>query len=151
MTARTPSPSLTFLDHTADVGFEVTAPDPASLFVKAATGLRALLEGGEEGAETVPEAAPPADPSLRRSIDLAAEDRATLLRAWLRELLHAHEADGLAFRSARFEVLDREHLEAEVAFQPAPRPIREIKGVTLHGLEVEERGNTWWGRVIFDV
>jgi SHS2 domain-containing protein len=29
--------------------------------------------------------------------------------------------------------------------------VREIKGVTLHGLTAEPRGNGWYARVIFDV
>ena len=35
-------------------------------------------------------------------------------------------------------------------FDHGPR-VREIKGVTLHGLVVERRTEDWVGRVIFDV
>ena len=43
-------------------------------------------------------------------------------------------------------------LEATVGGGPAEgQPIREIKGVTLHGLAAEPREDGWYGRVIFDV
>jgi SHS2 domain-containing protein len=83
---------------------------------------------------------------------LEADDLPTLLRAWLREVLWWHEVEGLALRRVRFRVLEPVRLEAEVTLAPPPGPpVREIKGVTLHGLEVAEEAGEWRAQVIFDV
>jgi SHS2 domain-containing protein len=52
----------------------------------------------------------------------------------------------------RFEDLGPTRLTAVLDLAPDTRPpIREIKGVTLHGLVAERRSGGWIGRVIFDV
>ena len=87
-----------------------------------------------------------------RRLSLSAEDAPELMRDWLRELLFWHETEGLAFAGARFETLAETQLEAEVTLRPArDEPVREIKGVTLHGLAAERRAGTWVARVILDV
>lgn len=129
------------LEHTADVGLEVDAPDRASLFERAALGMVWLLDER-----------PPPEPTQRRSVALRAPDLPALLRAWLREILLWHEMEGFAPASASFAVLEDGRLEAEVRGGPAsPSPVREIKGVTLHALAAEARNERWWARVIFDV
>lgn len=140
---------VTFLDHTADVGLEATAASPQLLFHRAALGALALVEGpgGRDAAGDSGDEGPP------RSVALEADDLPALLRAWLRELLWWHEVDGVAYREARFSRLEPTRLEARVVVAPArPDPVREIKGVTLHGLEVVEgEDGEWQARVIFDV
>ena len=98
----------------------------------------------------------------RRNLNLTEEDLPALFRAWLRALLFWEETEGFVFTGGR------------LAFHPAPLcsapdgqafglqarvegrvdsgpRVREIKGVTLHELVVERRGDGWYGRVIFDV
>jgi SHS2 domain-containing protein len=110
-------------------------------------------EAGREGAERVlsQEGASVA-PVETRALSATADDLPALLREWLRELLFWYEVEGLAFEGARFEELYETGLRAEVTVVADPEePIREIKGVTLHGLLAEPRGDRWVGRVIFDV
>jgi len=99
---------------------------------------------------------------VNRLVELVESDLPALFRSWLRTLLFWEEVDG-------FVVVD-----AVVALAPAPLcssptgqafglraqvfgrddrgpRLREIKGVTLHGLEVEQEGEVWKGTVIFDV
>ena len=131
------------LEHTADVGLEVDAPDPEALFVRAARGMMVLLHDAVPGADD--------DPEVRR-LAVDAPDLAALLREWLRELLYWHEVEGFAATDADFRRLEPTGLEASVRGAAAPEtPIREIKGVTLHGLVAEEREEGWYGRIIFDV
>lgn len=128
------------MEHTADLGLAVEAPDPPELFLRAARGMIWLLD------EALPE------PEEEIRLSLAADDLPGLLRAWLRELLFRHEAEGFAVADARFERLDDTGLEARVRGGPAPRaPVREIKGVTWHALSAERSGGGWRARVIFDV
>ncbi|MGD8279121.1 MAG: archease, partial [Gemmatimonadota bacterium] len=127
---------VTPLDHTADVGLVVRALSRVLLFERAAAGMRALIEGAGAGAD-----AP--EPRGSRAIELEADDVASLLVAWLRELLFLHQVEGLALEGVRFTRLDDTGLEATLSLAAAAtRPAREIKGVTYHGLAVtaDERG-----------
>ena len=133
------------LAHTADVGFRVRAETPERLFELAAVGLvRALgLEAGEEEA------------AEEERVDLSRPDRERLLVAWLRELLGRAMAEGTVPRAEAESVnLDGDdvRVRARVRWSPAASgPAREIKGVTYHGLEVEQSGEGWHATVVLDV
>ncbi len=147
-----PVPGVRGLDHTADVGLEVEASTLPEIFLRAASGaLWLVLERAvEEG------------PGEIRTLELAQEDLPSLLRDWLRALLYWQEADGFVLQAARLAFLPvpscraeggqcfglRARVEGRVHLGPVAR---EIKGVTLHGLSLERRGEGWYGRVIFDV
>lgn len=136
-----PVEGVTALDHTADVGLEIEAPDQAELMVRAARGMDWLLR----------EAAPP-DEGEEEPLSVEASDPAALLRACLAELLYRCETGGLALVDLEVDDVEPTRLEARAILAPTPAdPVREIKGVTLHGLEAEERDGRWRGRVIFDV
>ena len=140
-----PAPAgVRFLEHTADVALEADAASAAELFERAARGMVQLLV----------ERLPAADDT--RTLTLEGAELPILLRAWLRALLHWHE-DGFTAVEPAVESLARDSqgrwlLAARVTGgPPAAHPLREIKGVTLHGLVAEERSGGWYGRVIFDV
>ena len=161
-------PGVRELEHTADVGLEVTAPTLPEMFRRAALGAMWLVLGRE--AERPGGVAPnphrdvpggfraPAEGTESREhtrpVELVESDLPALLRSWLRALLFWEETDG-------FVVVD-----SVVALAPAPlcssptgqafglraqvlgrydhgSRLREIKGVTLHGLEVEREGDVW--------
>ena len=145
--SRTPIPGVHALDHTADVGLEITAPDLVELLRRAALGLTWLLLERE-----------PSGPTEERKLHVRADAPAALLREVLRELLWWHEAEGLAcaeLGGGRVEEGDGERewrVSATMVVTREQRPpVREIKGVTLHGLMAERRADAWHGRVIFDV
>lgn len=138
-------PGVTLLDHTADVGMEVTAATLPALFTRAALGALWIAEGNRGRGRG-------SAPSTPRHVTLSSDDLPALLRAWLRELLHWRESEGVSFVGASFRTLTDVVLDAEVTTVPAAgEPVREIKGVTLHRLAAEPRGEGWYGRVIFDV
>jgi SHS2 domain-containing protein len=151
------------LDHTADVGLEVHAPSLETLFDRAARGLGALIRGDDVArAESATAAAaraggrsaqdsPPGERMAER-VAVEAPDAGALLVAWLRELLWLFESKRLAYEGARFETLTETSLVAAVRATAETRtPVREIKGVTYHGLDVGSSGDGWHARVIFDV
>ena len=150
-----PAPGVTFLDHTADVGFDVRAPSPPALFHAAALALLALLRGDEDAEAPASAASVAAPGTLRtRTLRLAAPDPARLLADWLRELLFLHEIDRLDYEEAEFEDLDLappSHVHAVVALREGGRAVREIKGVTYHEIDLHPVDDGWSGRVIFDV
>lgn len=143
------------LEHTADIGLELEAPDLPELFRRGALGAMWLV------LERDPTASPPG-PGEIRSLELVEEDLADLLRSWLRTLLFWEETEGFVTRSVALGLAPHPlcstqdgqafSLWAKVSgtVDSGPR-VREIKGVTLHGLSVERKGDSWWGRVIFDV
>lgn len=158
------------LDHTADVGIEAVAPTLEALFHRAALGMMALIYGDDDradrgaGGHEPPEGGvggrgAPADHDAAarsagaRDIVLTAAEPAELLALWLRELLYLDQVDGFDYGGASFDALDGRTLRARI--RPAGRraePIRELKGVTYHGLEAERRPDgRWRARVIFDV
>ena len=147
-----PVPGVRGLEHTADVGLEVEAPDLPELFRRAALGATWLVLEGEVGggAREV------------RKLEITEEDLPSLLRSWLRSLLFWQETDGFAVTEAALFFAPAPlcsspdgqafGLRARVEGRIHPGPwVREVKGVTLHGLAVERREGEWYGRVIFDV
>lgn len=164
MTPRPPS-GVRALDHTADVGISVRGASLEELFVRAALGAVWMAAGTVPddliaGAAGQPrEADGRLDPELVQ-VSMEAEDREGLLRSWLRELLFRLEVDGRATVAVeRIGFLKGEYgeisLSAHIRTLPAPEsPIREIKGVTWHGLVVQPPSpadSSWRAQVIFDV
>jgi len=159
------------LEHTADVGLVVEAPDLSELFRRGALGAMWLVldrpPGVPGGASPTGEPRTPSsgtfpDGQETRTVELVEEDLPALFRSWLRLLLFWEETEGFVT------------WEADLSFTPVPLcsaadglafglvaqvrgildsgpRVREIKGVTLHGLEVRRVEAGWQGRVIFDV
>lgn len=95
--------------------------------------------------------APPPTPA-EHVVEIEADDAADLLVLWLRELLYRQQVDDFIPTDATFEELDEHHLRAVVRGGPAPAAaVRELKGVTYHGLRAERTSDGWRARVIFDV
>jgi SHS2 domain-containing protein len=135
---------LQALDHTADAGMVVTAPELKTLFERAAWGMFTVITD-------------PAKVRLETAVELAvdAPDRAALLVRWLSELNYRHITRHELF--ARFNILElsETRLVAEVQGEPID-PARhvihtEIKAVTFHGLKIEQQGTDWRAQVIFDL
>jgi len=166
-----PIPGVRGLDHTADVALEITAPTLPELFLRGAKGAMWLVlerwpEATDESSAHSPIGAAgrgtPKEPLRLRSLELTEDEPPVLFRAWLRTLLLWEEIDGFVFREAALMLFPTPacgapegvaiHLEARVegVVDRGPR-VREIKGVTLHDLRVEKKGESWYGRVIFDV
>ena len=135
---------LTFVDHTADAGIAVEAPDLARLFERAAYGMFSVITDL---------AAARATETSRISID--APDRVALLARWLSELNYRHVIEHRIFLEFEVLALSEHHLEAEVSgeiFDPARHTIfTEIKAVTFHDLQLERDEHGWKAQIIFDL
>jgi protein archease len=135
---------LKFVDHTADAGIAVEAPDLARLFERAAWGMFFIITEIE---------AAHARETMRITID--APDRVALLVRWLSELNYRHVTEHRIFSKFKIVGLDERHLEADVSgeiFDPARTTIfTEIKAVTFHDLKLEHDGRRWKAQVIFDL
>jgi SHS2 domain-containing protein len=135
---------LNFVDHTADAGILLQAPDLKELFARAAWGMFSLI--------TDVNAIRLADVDRIR---VEASDRPALMVKWLSEVNYRHVTDYRLF--GKFDILEinEERLLAEVRgerFDPARHKIfTEIKAVTFHGLRLERANDAWKAQIIFDL
>ncbi len=136
------------LEHTADVGFEVSSPAAPGLFEGAARALLSVMfEGGL-----------PRTGRRRERLELEAPDLETLLVRWLEELIFRVQTRGAVPVRTRVRLDPAPggwRLEAGLEEVPlaevADRFATEVKAATYHGLVVEEADGRWRARVILDV
>lgn len=136
---------LTTLEHTADEGIVVSAPDRPTLYARAAEGMFRLLLDVDAVAvsSTLP-------------VVVSADDREMLMANWLSELNFLHQSQGLAFSRFEIESVDDTRLSARVGGEPLDpgrhRLRTEIKAVTLHRLHVAPAAaGGWEATVLFDL
>ncbi|MCS7316151.1 MAG: archease [Bryobacterales bacterium] len=131
------------IEHTADIGFRVTAPGPGELFARAAEALVAL------GFETEPI-------EEREVCELAATgwDWESLLVNWLSEVLYVLDARRLLLKRVEVTQISPEAVSGRGYGEPwnaeRHRAKLIIKGVTYHQLVVEQRPEGWYAQVILD-
>ncbi len=141
---RTAPPWLAPLDHPADEGVTVRAPDLHTLFARAAWAMFWCVT--DPGAVR---------PEQERDVWVEAADREALLVRWLAELNRVHQTEELLF--SRFDVreLTDQRLRAKVAGEPIDTErhalYMEIKGVTFHGLTLAKNEQGWTASILFDV
>jgi SHS2 domain-containing protein len=127
------------LEHTADVGFRAWGGTPAELFENAAAALVSFAE-------------PAGRRDLERTVELTAEDRESLLVAWLSEVLYLLDAGVMTPGWFQVEEAGAERLRARIGGAAGPGQWRLIvKAVTYHQLEVVERNGRWEASVYLDV
>jgi SHS2 domain-containing protein len=135
---------MTFFEvpHTADVRIHATAPTPGALFREAAAALMQVMYGPDRKGGT------------QRKIALDAEDRESLLRDFLSEVLFVSEVDGLVFADAEVRISDN-HLEATLDGEPFNRDRHalgtEVKGISFSGLAIVHDANGYMLDIVFDV
>lgn len=132
------------IDHTADLGYRVTAPAETLLFERAATGLMLLLTNVSA-----------VEPVEKRTVSVTASDRTALMRTWLAELNFLHIHERVLFSTFEVTSLTETALRATVggeAFDPERHDLHtEIKAVTYHGLDVRQHDGRWEAQVIVDM
>ncbi len=137
-----------YLEHTSDIGIEVTASTIENLFQHAAEGLLSIF----------------IDPKQIRSIEtraisLHAGDDESLLFRWLNEWLFLFDCDG--FIPKKFRSLQYSRDESGVSinafvlgdhFDERIHAVRTyVKAATYHKLSIEKTESGYIARVFFDV
>jgi len=132
------------LSHTGDLGMLVYGRDLPELFAHAAWAMFDLMSD----ATTI-------RPQHTVTISVSAADLEDLLVRWLGELLYLYDTQRFLCCTFTFTLLEPTHLIATVAgetLDPSRHPIdTEIKAVTYHQIAVEQVGEHWQARVIFDL
>ena len=132
------------IEHTADLGIEVTAPDLSALFASAAEALYALI-------------ADSATIANREAITVSAtgDDTEGLLHAWLCELLALFNVQGFIGKRCEIARFTDGRVEGQVSGEQLDLKRHafhtEIKGVTYHDFKVWQEDGMCHARVIFDV
>jgi SHS2 domain-containing protein len=131
------------LEHTADMGIEATGSTLEDLFCAAALGLREIVFG-EQAVEGGQEEFP---------VEVLGGDAEELLVNWLNELLFLMHDRSVFPRDFQLKLTDDQHLRGRVLgfSRPGIEPVREVKAVTFHQLNVEQRSGQWQGRVYVDL
>ena len=135
------------IDHAADLGLDLTGPDPGAILEAAQRGLVDVLFGEAPGV--------PAE--AERAVELVAESYPELLKSWLERLYRMLEEDAFVPVETVVERSDPSEFRAVVrGARVAAETLAaasELKAVTWHQLAFApdpERGG-WRARVIFDV
>lgn len=139
-----------YLEHLSDTGIRFYGKNPAELFENAALGMFSVISDLDR-----------IKPLEKRVISLVSPGSSMedLLVLWLEKLLYCHEVDKMLFLKFKISFL-KEHskrykLSAAIFGEKIDHLRHEIKiGIkapTYHQLKIENRNNSWRGRVIFDI
>lgn len=132
------------IEHTADLGIEITAADLPALFASAGEALYAQI-------------ADPAAIKNQDTINISAtgEGPEELLHAWLCELLALFNIQGFVGRQCEIADIGDGRVQGKVSGEKLDLKRHafhtEIKGVTYHDFRVWREAGAWHARVIFDV
>lgn len=132
------------IDHTADIGIAVQADNVQTLFTEAARALSELIFGQRAFAatETV-------------TIAVKGSDWPDLMINWLRELLFLWNGENRIMGPVAIRKIEPFTLKATVAVDNTPCDphdiFNEIKAVTYHAIEAEQKDGGWQARIIFDI
>jgi SHS2 domain-containing protein len=127
------------VEHTADWGLEVWAPDLPGLMEEAARGMFELM--GVEVSE---------ESRCHRQLEIGADDREQLLVSFLEELLYVADAENLAFDGFMLKLVDT-NLLARLEGGSIVSRNKEIKAVTYHRLAIKKTRRGLKTSIVFDV
>ncbi len=136
------------IDHTGDIGIQVTAASLAQLFERAAVGTFHVLTDLSA-----------VEAKDEMQITVEGRDREALMVRWLSELNYHHTVDDQLFCDFAVESIadpgDGLTLTGTARGEPID-PARhtvytEIKAITFHGMAIRESDDGWAVQVIFDM
>jgi SHS2 domain-containing protein len=140
--------SVQYFEHTADVGMRARAASLSELFAAMASGLFGYIVANAQAIE----------PRKEEAVELESCDPATLLVAWLNELIFRSETEHRLYARFDVEVLVSSvgaSLRGTIAGEPLDferhEVDHEVKAATHHGLNVGRSGHDWVAEVILDI
>ncbi len=132
-----------YLNHTADLGIEITAESLKELFITTAKAIFEIQISGRISAKQ------------NLSFELSASSIEELLIEWCRELLYNFSVKGFIPKiyniSIRKNLTLIAHLKGNKFDKKRHKIKLEIKNATYHNLSVRKIGNKYHATIIFDV
>jgi SHS2 domain-containing protein len=127
-----------WIEHTAELELRLESPTREGIFAQALAALAELLDDQ------------PAQPDVRRDVQLEASDGPALLAAWIDELVFLAETEGIVPRALAELELEPTTLRATVVGARGT-PANLVKAATYHRLALEPAGAGWRATVVLDV
>ncbi len=139
-------PKWKLLDHPADIRIEVYGKTLEELFLNAAEGLSQLSTGSIKVSGS----------QIEKTLALESDSFDDLLVDWLREILFLFNSERFILRKASLKISEGISLESKLFGSILDPSLEledglEIKGVTYHGLLLEEDSDGFVAQVIFDI
>ena len=138
------SATVTFLDHTADLGIMVTGLDLRDLFEKAAHSMMQIMIEGR-----------PAGKPSSFQLSVSGEDYADLMVRWLGEILYLFQGEGKIVTCIEIRSITQSQINSILQTVPfnlkQHEILAEIKAVTYHRIEVVCENGRWKATIIFDL
>jgi SHS2 domain-containing protein len=132
------------IDHTADLGIEVSGGSEKELYRNAAIAVHDMIADLRS-----------VRPREVRKIAVEGRDREDLLINFLREILYLYNGEHWLLKKITIGKMGVGRIEATLrgeTFERSRHGLKhEIKAVTYHQAEVRETPRGWKARVIFDV
>ncbi len=131
-------------EHTADIGLHAYGSTLSELFIHAAQGMESLMVSPDQ-----------IRIQISRDVDVEGHDSLSLLIAWLNELIFLFDTEYLLFCQFEIESLSETHLKGRALGEPYDAERHElssaIKAVTWHEAAIEQTGDEYKARIIFDI
>ncbi len=131
-------------EHTADIGLHAYGSTLSELFIHAAQGMESLMVSLEQ-----------VRIQISREVEVEGHDSLSLLIAWLNELIFLFDTEYLLFCQFEVESLSETHLKGRAWGEPYNAERHElssaIKAVTWHEAAIEQTGDGYKARIIFDI
>jgi SHS2 domain-containing protein len=138
-----PAPDFREIDWSGDVAVEAWGATRAAMLENATRGLFALMTWDA------------VEPAVQRRVEAAAPDAGALLVEWLCEVIRLAATHGEVYGGVRVEQADAESARGVLhgaAVDADRHQLRcDVKAATYHGLLVEETGDGFHCRVVFDL
>jgi SHS2 domain-containing protein len=133
-----------FIDHTADIAFEIYGDSLSELMKNAAYAFYdAFVDTSRIGE------------SEMRKIEVEGNDVEILLYRWLNELLYLFDTEFFAAKTVSTVVRENETLTASGTLRGdkfTPELVKvEPKAITMHRFKVEKQENGWRAFVVVDI
>lgn len=130
-----------FIDHTADIAFEIYAKDLKELLKDAALAFYEAFVFIEK-----------IDEKILREIEIEEESEDYLLYNWLSEILYLFDTEHFGGKRVEVDVKDRKARGRIYGEILDPQKIKlEPKAITLHNFRVEKRDEGYYAYVVVDI
>lgn len=127
-----------WVEHTGELELVLEGSDEAEVFADAVAALNELLDGSSTGSPQ------------SREVALRSPERATLLAAWIDELVFLAETEDFVPERVDTLELEADALRAAVSGRLG-RPPHLVKAVTYHGLDFRAEDGRVRARAVLDV
>lgn len=128
------------LEHVTDLKIRAFGKDKKELFLNSMIG---MYKGGRYQGE---------NSKLKRKIKVSSPDLNSLLVDFLSEVLYLTEVKKEVYQEIKFQKFNDQNLEGILIGQKLKRMGVLIKGVTYHGLNIQQRKDgIWQATILFDI